>query len=112
MRAHAGIVRRSRTLPVGANPEWRVGPHREICRPVPAPAAGGLTGGTQPLIGRAADPVYTRETFEADEKHSRLLDAPPAEACEAAPRPAQPGLCGDTRRDPPGAGRQALPARG
>ena len=44
------------------------------------------TGGSKPLIGRAADPVYTRETFEADEKHSRLLDAPPAEACEAARR--------------------------
>ena len=44
------------------------------------------TNGSKPLLGRAPDPVYTRETFEADEKHSRLLDAPPAEACEAARR--------------------------
>lgn len=38
------------------------------------------------LLGRPAEPVYTRETFQVDEKHSRLVDAPVAEACEAARR--------------------------
>jgi Uncharacterized protein conserved in bacteria (DUF2242) len=43
---------------------------------------------TQPslLSGKRIPPVYTHETFAADDKHSRLLDAPVAEACEAARR--------------------------
>ncbi len=42
---------------------------------------------SQPLLsGRAIPPVYTRETFQADEKHSRLVDAPVGQACEAARR--------------------------
>lgn len=43
--------------------------------------------GPKPLIGsKAIPPVYARETFQADEKHSRLIDAPVGEACEAARR--------------------------
>lgn len=34
----------------------------------------------------AKAPVYARETFQAEDQFSRLLDAPPAEACEAARR--------------------------
>ncbi len=39
-----------------------------------------------PRVGGRPDPVYTRETFQADEKHSRLFDAPAEEACEGARR--------------------------
>jgi hypothetical protein len=38
------------------------------------------------LLGRPSEPVYTRETFEADEKHSRLIDSSVGEACEGARR--------------------------
>ena len=38
------------------------------------------------LLGRPAEPVYAQEKFQADEKHSRLLDAPVGEACEGARR--------------------------
>lgn len=38
------------------------------------------------LSGKPGDPVYSRETFQSDEKHSRLLDAPVGDACEGARR--------------------------
>lgn len=38
------------------------------------------------LGGQRIEPVYSRETFSADEKHSRLIDAPVGEACEGARR--------------------------
>lgn len=38
------------------------------------------------LSGKAIPPVYTNETFQADEKHSRLVDAPVGQACEGARR--------------------------
>ena len=42
---------------------------------------------TKPLLGgRSIPPVYAGETFQADEKHSRLVDAPVGQACEAARR--------------------------
>lgn len=47
--------------------------------------AGCVSSGT-PLLGPAPPPVYAREAFLADEKHSRLVDAPVAEACEGARR--------------------------
>jgi hypothetical protein len=51
------------------------------------PALLAACAGQKPLMGgKAIPPVYTRETFQADEKHSRLLDAPVGEACEAARR--------------------------
>lgn len=40
---------------------------------------------TQPA-GRKTQPVYARETFQAEDQFSRLIDAPVAEACEAARR--------------------------
>lgn len=46
----------------------------------------GCVGNNMPLLGPAPDPVYSRETFQADEKHSRLIDAPVGEACEGARR--------------------------
>ena len=39
-----------------------------------------------PHMGNRTEPVYSRETFAADEKHSRLFDAPVAEVCESARR--------------------------
>ncbi|MBH9552041.1 DUF2242 domain-containing protein [Inhella gelatinilytica] len=45
------------------------------------------TPASLPLVGSKPEaPVYTQETFQADEKFSRLIDAPQAEACEAARR--------------------------
>lgn len=39
------------------------------------------------LLGsKAGTPVYARETFQAEEQYSRLIDAPVAEACEGARR--------------------------
>lgn len=46
----------------------------------------GCTSSKPLLGGKAIPPVYTRETFQADEKHSRLVDAPVGQACEAARR--------------------------
>jgi len=51
--------------------------------------AGGLSACTStqlPRVGSKPEPVYTRESFQADEKHSRLFDATPEEACEGARR--------------------------
>ena len=51
--------------------------------------AGGLSACTStqlPRVGSKPEPVYTRENFQADEKHSRLFDATPEEACEGARR--------------------------
>ena len=39
-----------------------------------------------PLSAPAGPPVYTRETFQADETFSRLFDATVADTCEAARR--------------------------
>ena len=38
------------------------------------------------LGGKGPQPVYARETFQAEDQFSRLIDAPVAEACEAARR--------------------------
>jgi hypothetical protein len=49
----------------------------------------GLTacaGSRYPLGGSRPDPVYTREAFQADEKHSRLFDSSADETCEGARR--------------------------
>lgn len=42
------------------------------------------TGSKSP--GGKTPPVYARETFQAEDQFSRLMDAPVAEACEAARR--------------------------
>lgn len=47
---------------------------------------GACVGTNPPLLGKPPAPVYTREAFQADEKHSRLVDAPVGEACESARR--------------------------
>lgn len=48
---------------------------------------GGCATSTLTLVGTKPEPpVYAQETFQVDEKFSRLIDAPQAEACEAARR--------------------------
>lgn len=55
---------------------------------IPLLAAAILTGcGTGKLTGKTpGEPVYARETFEADESHSRLYDGTVAATCEAGRR--------------------------
>ncbi len=48
--------------------------------------AGCISPKPGSLLGRPSEPVYARETFQADEKHLRLIDAPVGEACEGARR--------------------------
>lgn len=43
-------------------------------------------GQKHPFSAKAIPPVYARETFQADEMHSRLIDAPVGSACEGARR--------------------------
>lgn len=47
---------------------------------------GACTGSKLSLVGSKTDPVYTREAFQADEKHSRLFDSNANDACEGARR--------------------------